>query len=227
MKQNQTELNYLHIRNLIGICGIALPPVLILVGLIVSHCRHIENSISDYYYTAGGDVFVGILITTGVFLYTYKYNKAHNFVSNIAATCAIITALIPTSSVDIYNGCKIWEVRIQEPWDKLHFIAATTFLLALAYMSAFIFTKPNENEPVDKQQKKRYVVYRLCGLIMLLALVTCGIVFWKFEPTDEIRHHYNIIFWLESICLWAFGISWLIKGRSFMKDKKTTTVNLN
>jgi hypothetical protein len=27
------------------------------------------------------------------------------------------------------------------------------------------------------------------------------------------------VFWLESIALWAFGISWLVKGETILKDK--------
>jgi hypothetical protein len=30
------------------------------------------------------------------------------------------------------------------------------------------------------------------------------------------------VFWLESIALWAFGISWRIKGELVLEDKENT-----
>lgn len=30
----------------------------------------------------------------------------------------------------------------------------------------------------------------------------------------------NPVFWLETIALFSFGISWIVKGESFLKDDK-------
>jgi len=54
-----------------------------------------------------------------------------------------------------------------------HFVSAAVFLLALAFMSLFLFTK--SDQPVSKRtegKKNRNRVYRTCGVIMLLALCT-------------------------------------------------------
>ena len=40
------------------------------------------------------------------------------------------------------------------------------------------------------------------------------------EKYPELQH-LDPVFWLESIALWAFGISWITKGELILKDDKT------
>ena len=47
-----------------------------------------------------------------------------------------------------------------------------------------------------------------------------AIVVYFFLPSDvkiklEALHY---VFWFETIALWAFGISWLVKGEFLLKD---------
>jgi hypothetical protein len=37
--------------------------------------------------------------------------------------------------------------------------------------------------------------------------------------TEEQRAWYNTTFWFESVALWAFGYSWLTKGKFLWKDE--------
>jgi hypothetical protein len=44
---------------------------------------------------------------------------------------------------------------------------------------------------------------------------------------DEVALHfesYHHVFWLESLALIAFGVSWLTKGEAFLKDKAEETL---
>ena len=64
-------LSYLVLRRIIGLLGFLFPFVLSLGALILFQTG-IQSSISSYYHTGMGDVFVGILCVIGVFLFSYK-----------------------------------------------------------------------------------------------------------------------------------------------------------
>ena len=52
---------------------------------------------------------------------------------------------------------------------------------------------------------------------MLASILLIAVYSWFFDGNnslDEIKP----VFWLESIALWAFGISWFIKGETLVKD---------
>ena len=90
-------LSYLGLRKAIGIIGISLPFVLA-IGKIIFDDPGIQPSISDYYYTIMGDVFVGSLCAMGVFLLSYRgYDKQDNIAGNLACVFAIGVALFPTT----------------------------------------------------------------------------------------------------------------------------------
>jgi hypothetical protein len=85
-KQSGTQSvrgSYLGLRRTIGFIGLLLPFVLLL-GRSFIQGPEIEGSISSYYYTAMGGVFVGSLCAMGVFLLWYDYHK-HDHVAAILA----------------------------------------------------------------------------------------------------------------------------------------------
>jgi hypothetical protein len=65
--QEPLVLSYLGLRKAVGIIGLALPFVLAF-GKILLQSPGIQDSISAYYYTDMGNVFVGSLCAIGVFL---------------------------------------------------------------------------------------------------------------------------------------------------------------
>ncbi len=64
-------ISYLTLRKAIGLLGIALPFVLAL-GAVFCSRTEIQSSVSSYYHTSMGDVFVGILFVIGFFLLSYR-----------------------------------------------------------------------------------------------------------------------------------------------------------
>lgn len=89
-------LSYLSVRQTIGFLAILLPIALVCYSLLCG--MPIENSISDYYYTNFGDVFVGILCGIAVFLFTYKgYEPNDVLITNIASVTALCVAFFPTN----------------------------------------------------------------------------------------------------------------------------------
>ena len=88
--------------------------------------------------------------------------------------------------------------------------------MTLTYFSLFLFTKSKPKPTARKKQ--RNIVYRVCGFIMLGSVI--AIVVYFFLPSDlkiklEALHY---VFWFETIALWAFGTSWLVKGEFLLKD---------
>ena len=69
---NKLVISFLALRNLIGISGMLLPIVLTLFTPKGEQDKVMEHSISEYYYTKNGDLFVVLLSVIGVFLLTYK-----------------------------------------------------------------------------------------------------------------------------------------------------------
>ena len=76
-----------------------------------------------------------------------------------------------------------------------------------------------EKMDMGRQKRKRNVVYYICGSIMAasLLLITAYMYILKYHSPELKRLH--PVFWLETIMLVAFGISWLTKGQLLLRDE--------
>jgi len=192
--------SYLSLRKTVGWIGILLPFVLSLGVMLGPGNEEIISSISHYYYTMMGDVFVGSLCAVALFMFFYcGYSKEDDWTGNIAAVSAIGVALFPTT-----------EGFPTEAIGKVHFAFATLFFLALAYYSLFLFTKTKPDEAPTDEKLMRNKIYIFCGIVMLVCLGAITIYAILVENTTETR----FIFWAESIALVVFGISWMTKGET-------------
>jgi hypothetical protein len=134
MDQQQLEANnylvisYLSLRQAIGFIGLLLPFVLVL-GKVLFSGAGLETSISLYYYTNMGDVFVGSLCAIGTFLMSYRgFDLKDQIAGKLGGLFAITVALFPTSPKGVPS----------ETWTSItHFTAATLLFLTLAYFSLF------------------------------------------------------------------------------------------
>jgi hypothetical protein len=100
---------------------------------------------------------------------------------------------------------------------------AASFFLTLAGISIFLLTKTSETGTPTPEKLKRNKVYRVCGYIMIgCILVLIPRFIW---PSLQCQYDkMKVIFWMESIALLAFGISWIIKGEFMLKDKPVEEV---
>lgn len=194
---------YITYRRLIGFIGILLPFVL-LVGVGV------QESISACYYTAMQDIFVGALITAGVFLTLYTiYSLADNIISTIAGITGITTALFPMKN-NLFQQVGFLQLP-QNISGVIHYISAGTFFLCLAVMAFFFFTKSVGG--MTERKRIRNVIYRISGIVIVLLILILAIL--GFAGIDM----KNFTFIAETIMLLAFGVSWFIKGETILKDK--------
>ncbi len=209
-EDNRLVISYLTLRKAVGSLGIALPFILAIGGLLV-HKLAIQSSMSHYYHSDMRDIFVGILCAIAVFLISYKgYNREDDYVGDLAGLFAIGVALIPTAP-DLATGT----VAVV---GGLHLLFATGFFCTLAYFSLFLFTKTNTSNPTP-QKKQRNTVYKVSGFIILIAIGLIGFLAILPDSTSEPIKSLKPVFWLESIAIIAFGISWLTKGEAILKDE--------
>jgi hypothetical protein len=213
------------LRVIVGSLGMALPIVLMVWGFFLLNGWHLQNSLSDYYSLRTRDAFVGILFVIGWFLFAYKgYEKMDSIAGKLACLFAMGVALFPNSG----SG-----------WERIvHFSCATCMFLILAFFSLVLFTKskgspkgfkrtistlrfraPKRRGTLKPEKKMRNTVYIVCGIVIMVCIVLVGLytALWQQNVIKDIKP----VFWLESIMIWAFGVSWFIKGETLLKDKKT------
>ena len=212
-------ISYLTLRKAIGILGIAFPVVLVSGSILAGGCEEIQNSISNYYHTNMRNIFVGILCAVALFLFSYKgYERKDNIAGHLACLFALGVAFFPASVDDPLPLCNFPSFIKSPVISLVHFISAALFFTALSYFSIVLFTKSKNKESRTGRKKKRNRVYRVCGFIMLGCIILIGVYFLILKGSYSRLQHIKPVFWLESIALWAFGISWLVKGEVLLKD---------
>jgi hypothetical protein len=189
-------LSYQELRLLIGVLAFALPIV-----LFISHfffgSGQLPGSISGFYYTPMRNYFVGTLCALGVFLFSYRYAPRDNSLSTVAAVLVLLVALSPTAS----PGTNL------NPGNVLHLTAAALFFATLAYFSYFLFTLSDGSGSLGNRKALRNTIYRACGIVIAAALVIAAVLS---------RTSLHLLFWWESIAVWAFSFSWLIKSETLL-----------
>ena len=206
-QQDPLVISYLGLRKAVGVIGVALPFVLAF-GKILLQGRGIEPSISDYYYTAMGNVFVGSLWAIGIFLLSTRGYDWRDETAGISACIfAVGVALFPTTP----HGMPITAIG------RTHFTFAALFFLTLSYFSFFLFTEMAHDRKPTPRKLQRNVVYRVCGVAIVVCIVLIAAV--KLWHQETLLGLANPVFWLESVAVWSFGLSWLTKGETILKDK--------
>ncbi len=133
-------IHYMTTRKIIGWLGLLFPFVMV-IGSLTAGESGMRLSISQYYHSPMGDLFVGILFAQGIFLFAYRGYKfdasrpghkffiqlSDNAAGNIAAIGAIGRAIFPTVECQV-SGCG-FSVSAY-----LHWFFSGLFFLTLAYI---------------------------------------------------------------------------------------------
>ena len=150
--------SYLYLRRAIGLIGLALPVVLI-AGKQLVQGGDLIGSLSGYYYSALGNVFVGAMCAAACSC------------SPTTATTSSTTwrARWPASARSAWRCSRTTPDRDVSSWDRtsgvLHLAFAAVFFLMLAYFCLRLFPHDGEQPPGTG------VVYRACGVVILACLV--------------------------------------------------------
>jgi hypothetical protein len=167
---------------------------------------------------------VGILFSIGIFLITYNprfydksYGRGDQYLAILAGIAAIATALFPTMRDN-------WqEIFPPVPYDEgaygaIHLGAAAVLFGSMVYFSYFLFTETTPGKKIRRgsPKAKRNRIYRAMALVMLICMLTIGIYFVTGFPIvdADLLAKYPPVFFLEWAAIWAFGISWSVKGEA-------------
>ena len=196
------------LRKVIGILGTSLPLILVLGGMILWG-EGIQRSVSLYYHTGMRDVFVGMLCAIGLGLLSYRgYDIKDVIASNIGCVMAAGLAFFPTDpdpDTTTFIG-------------YVHLTFAAAFFATLIYFSFFLFTKTAKGKKPTAQKIKRNKVYKSCAGIMAACIIAISIYYLLPEHLSDKIEPWKPVFFLESVAVMAFGVSWLTKGEAFLKD---------
>ncbi len=218
----------LTLRRMIGLLGTLLPFVLLFGGYLSPHSVPMRTSISAYYYTDVGYLFVTILLATGAFLICYRGHSTNQPVNrkcwlcvyihkccpwirddgltSLAGALAILVAVLPAT--DPKQGHP-------DPVNYVHSVLAVAFLLTMAMMSYCQFTLG---------QGAANALYRTCGRIIVVAI---GVILGDYLLGRPLVHIVpTIVWWFEAVAVAAFGFSWLVKSELICTRRKQVVVGL-
>jgi hypothetical protein len=164
----------------------------LLLPFLVVWKAGVLSSISFSYYTGARDVFVGSLYAIGIFLFCDKgYDLTDTLANRIAGLCAVLVANFPC------NGIYAW----------IHYVSATALFVTLGFISMFLFTK--SDGCFTEMKRIRNEIYIICGAAIFTCVIIIAVCAYFNHP----------IFKPETGCLIPFGIAWLVKGETILKDK--------
>jgi hypothetical protein len=211
--KNPLVRSYLELRSAVGWIALGLPWVLLLTSLMLpawmlpGH-RPLPASISGYYYTPLRNLLVGSLCAIGLFnLCARGYEWRDELAGFVSAFGAFGLAFCPTFPPGPAT-------RLQLEMGAAHNYFAEIFFTTLAIMCLALFRTTASNRALTRRKRRRNLVYTVCGVVMLL----CGVFDFFFHRMRPIPHigPLGSIFCCEIVALEAFGVAWLVKGKTFL-----------
>ena len=187
-------------RFMLGIiCGL-LPIACLLFGFL-GQLRGINypgwyNSISATYFANSNMCMIGALCLCSFFLFSYQgYDLGDRSYTLVAAVAALLIVVFPCKATpERYTGLLALPTKVS---DIIHIVAAVALFGSFALMTLTQFTKGNH--------KRRNIIYRICGWIML-ALMAVAVLSSVLDWPD----------FMTMICetgmLWAFAVAWIVKS---------------
>ena len=201
------DINTRRLRCIIGWLAILLPWIIVLViGFIPA-----SISITFYEFLTASPIFMIVLGSASILLMAYQgYEKKDDILNTVAAICGLGVCLFPTAHY-AYPIVTIFSMSSSVS-TILHLVFAIVFFALLAINSLFLFTKTNTpKEQLPKRKKIRNIIFRVCGVGMVAAF---GLLFFPIPC---------VVWVVETIALFFFGISWLTKANCYpwlAADKK-------
>lgn len=215
--RNALIVSYLFLRQTVGWIGTLLPIVLLAGAAFTSTAR--PDSMSGYYYTDMRNAFVGTLCALGVFLVAYRgYDAVDEWITNVAGGAAIGVAFFPTKPAvctAAAGACPASSVTnlstSQQVVGDIHLGLAAVTLIALGLM-ALRFARPGK--PGDGPGPRfagENAIFRASGITVLGCVLLAALS--NLLPAS-VKAHWPWLFIFEAIAVFAFGVSWFVKGRT-------------
>ena len=207
------SIDTIRLRVAIGWLGLLLPWIVLLLCVVFGCAEPIGHIFPDsisatYYFDPTITPFMIILGSAGLLLMCYRgYTRTDDIINTLTGIFALCICLFPCRNPEMAAIGLIPELvgTFQLPMSIsgwIHNISAIFFFGLLAYNCLFQFTKSDGE--MTNNKKKRNIIYRVCGIGMLVSLLAIVVVaiFTIWAGT-----------WLvEAIALFFFGIAFLTKA---------------
>jgi hypothetical protein len=198
---------YFTLRFCMGLSALVFPVVLALGGWVVADLPY-QPSLSDYYYTRMGDVFVGMLIAIGASLTVYAgYSRQENWVLNLAGVLAVTVALVPPLR-DLQPASHL-SLATSSFW---HGAAALAFFAAIGWVCIFRARDTLELIPNGLVVRRYRQLYGLLGVLMIAAPVGALLLSAALDAG-------RMVFWAEAFAVWVFAAYWLTKTYELRRSR--------
>ena len=219
-RTDSTTLSYARLRQCVGLVALFLPFALALPWALWGQPapgHPVLDSISAYYYTGMRDLFVGSLCAISMFMLACRgYDLGDEIAGVASGICALGVAFFPCDcgtlppcvANDFFANTKV-----------IHYIFAGLLFTILAIFCLFLFTRtgPAGKEARTPRKAQRNVVYVVCGWAIVVSILVIGASNFLLPPYTILGFAPNFFF--ETTSLLAFGLAWLVKGETFLKDK--------
>lgn len=219
--------SYLLTRVVVGVMGVALPTLLFaLDGFFLRGDGFLRGSLSAYYHSGARDLFVAGMCVTGFLLMTYMAAQRSTWdyrLSTVGGVAALGVAFLPTTrpglgeltprcgSDPVPSGC----TQLQQAFGEsavaaVHFASAGIFILSLAAI-CFVFARRERLYTHDVFQER---LHRVCGGVIVAAVILA--VGGSLAGLEAFG--ITALYAGEVIAVYAFGVSWIAKGRDLLKE---------
>lgn len=203
--------SYVFTRFSIGVLGVLLPVVLVLLEpALFDGLPAPRGSLSAYYYSGVREIFVGGLWAIGVFLVVYKFLDFswESLLSSVAGVAAVLVAVFPTERPGDGVPLNPFQAKFGEGVvSGIHYASAATFIGLLVPITLLFALK--EGRRADNGSRLSGEFWRgfhsLAAVGILAGAALAGVAGITGGPDKGVLYG-------EWIAVWAFGISWLVKG---------------
>lgn len=195
----------------LGLLGLSLPFILAFSGRVVDGA--VQPTISDVFHTTQRDLLVGGLTAIGVFLVFHRGWRRYpgrwlspDLIVFLAGIAAMGVAFFPNESVEIATTSqKVLGLTLAP---VLHYGAALLLYLMMS-MTCFLVYAPD----ADGWERRFYVwAGRVIFFTGCMVMVLSGIKNNTDGVLAQLIVSNNLVFWDESLGVWAFSVSWLLKA---------------
>jgi hypothetical protein len=216
-EKDPVVLSYLALRRAVGYVALGLPFALAITWWVVGDPHLLQDSISAYYHTGVRNLFVGSLCAIAMFQFCCRgYDLRDEIAGIFSSFCALGVAFFPTTPT--------YATKHQSQIGAVHYTFAALLFLTLAYFCLVLFRETADPATMTEKKRQRNRVYTVCGYAIMASILL--ILASKIPIVQRRIDNFEPVFWFETTALIAFGIAWLIKGGTFLRDERphpTTT----
>lgn len=195
---------YTHLRLGMSTMGFLFPILLLFAGFWLDIPQ--QPSLSAYYHAHDKtrDIFVGLLVAIGIFLYLYQGDtRLEDWLLNGAGIGAIGVAGFEMAKG---NSCATLNLGF-----SLHGLFASIFFATISCACFHVAWWP-KHDNLGKYLAHHKLLYSICAVVMLTSLaLTLVYALWLPLVTKVLLCSYHFIFYIETIGIWGFAAFWLLR----------------